>query len=246
MPKRRAGAYSRILGELRKLNLGKISRQSVKNILVEHGIDPGPKRGRGSWSEFLQIHADTLWQVDFFSKMVVTPKGLRQVFAMAFLQVDTRRVFVTPATLKPDADWMKAQAQAFLKHVGEQDLKCQTIMRDWDGKYTSDFTSVFTDRSITVKPVGPRAPNLNAFVERWIQSLKHEALNHFVVFGLAHFDHIVREFVDYYHERRPHQGIGNRLIAGKGDDEASAITCVEQVHCESCLGGLLKSYRRAA
>ena len=93
--------YSRILGELRKLNLGKISRQSVKNILVEHGIDPGPNRGRGSWSEFLQIHADTLWQVDFFSKMVVTPKGLRQVFAMAFLQVDTRRVFVTPATLKP-------------------------------------------------------------------------------------------------------------------------------------------------
>ena len=94
----------------------------------------------------------------------------------------------------------EGQAQAFLEYAGEQDLRCQTIMRDWDGKYTCDFTSVFTDRSITVKPVGPRAPNLNTSVERWTQSLKHEALNHFVVFGMAHFGHIVREFVDCYHE----------------------------------------------
>ena len=91
--------YSRILGELRKLNLGRISRQSVKNILVEHGFDPGPKRGRGSWSEFLTIHAETLWPVDFFSKMVWTVTGRRQVFAMAFIHIGTRRVFVTPATL---------------------------------------------------------------------------------------------------------------------------------------------------
>lgn len=170
----------------------------MKNILVEHHIDPGPRRGRGSWSEFLKMHAETLWQVDFFSKMVWTPKGMRQVFAMAYLHVGTRRVFVTPCTLKPDATWMRTQAQAFLDHSVDQRLQCRTIMRDWDGKYTNEFISVFTDRKICVKPVGPRAPNLNAFVERWIQSVKHEALNHFVVFGLAHFDHIVREFVNYY------------------------------------------------
>ena len=207
--------YSRILGELRKLNLGKISRQSVKNILVEHGFDPGPKRGRGSWSEFLKIHAETLWQVDFFSKMVWTVTGRRQVFAMAFIHIGTRRVFVTPATLQPDADWMQTQAHAFLQFATEQELGCETVIRDWDGKFSSEFTSVFTDRGIQVKPVGPRAPNLNAFVERWIQSLKHEALDHFMVIGLDHFDYIVSEYVTYYHENRPHQGIGNKLIAGE-------------------------------
>ena len=62
--------YSRILGQLRKLGVGRISRQTVKNILVEHGFEPGPRRGRGTWSEFLKIHADTLWQVDFFSKRI--------------------------------------------------------------------------------------------------------------------------------------------------------------------------------
>lgn len=218
----------------------------MKNILVEHGIDPGPTRGRGSWSEFLKIHAETLWQVDFFSKMIVTPKGLRQVFAMAFLHVNSRWVFVTAATLKPDADWMKTQARAFLQYVGEQEMKCHTIMPDWDGKYTNAFTSVFTDRSICVKPVGPRAPNLNAFVERWIQSLKHEALNHFIAFGLEDFDHIVREFVSYYHDRRPHQGIGNRLIDEEEAGDVAPIESIDQLRCRSRLGGLLKSYSRAA
>ena len=90
MAKDTGWGYSRILGELRKLGLGKLSRQSVKNILVENCLDPGPKRGKGSWSEFLQIHAETLWQVDFFSKNVWTLQGPRQVFAMAFIHVATR------------------------------------------------------------------------------------------------------------------------------------------------------------
>ena len=238
--------YSRILGELRKLGVGQISRQSVKNILVEHGIDPGPKRGRGTWSEFLKIHADTLWQVDFFSKRIWTKQGPQQVFALAFIHLASRKVFVTSATCRPDATWMKNQAHAFLRYANHEQLGCQMLMRDRDGKYTSAFDRVFTDRSIRVKPVGPQAPNLNASIERWIQSLKHEALNHFVVFGLAHFDYIVSEYVAYYHACRPHQGIGNRLIGSEEDDEPPAVISLDEVECETRLGGLLKHYYRAA
>jgi putative transposase len=194
----------------------------------------------------LKIHAATLWQVDFFSKNVWTLQGPRQVFALAFIHVATRRVFAAPATFKPDSAWLTAQAHAFLAYAEQRQLRCETIIRDRDGKYTSDFDRVFQKRSIAVKPVGPRAPNLNAFVERWIQSLKHEALNHFVVFGLAHFDHIVREFVNYYHDCRPHQGIGNRLIGAEHADEPPQIESVEQLECDWRLGGLLKTYRRAA
>ncbi len=140
--------YSRILGELRKLGLGKVCRQSVKNILIENGLDPGPKRGKGSWSQFLKIHAETLWQVDFFSKNVWTLQGPRQVFAMAFIHVATRRVFATPATFQPDSTWMTAQAHAFLVHAEQQNLRCETIIRDHDGKYTSDFDRIFQKRGI--------------------------------------------------------------------------------------------------
>ncbi|MCI0334824.1 MAG: transposase [Planctomycetes bacterium] len=87
---------------------------------------------------------------------------------------------------------------------------------------------------------------MNAFIERWIQSLKHEALNNFIVFGLVHFDLIVSSYCDYYHERRPHQGLGNRLIGATESDEPLPVVSLDQVRCETRRGGLLKHYYRAA
>lgn len=70
--------YGRIVGELRKLRIQCVGRTAVRTILQEADIKPSPKRGKGSWDEFVKIHADTLWQVDFFSKKVVTKRGIRQ------------------------------------------------------------------------------------------------------------------------------------------------------------------------
>ena len=89
---------ARILGELRKLGIKAVSRNTVKNILKRNGYDPGPQRGKGTWDEFLKIHFETLWQCDFFSKKVLTPKGFRDLFVLVFLHVETRRVFIPPAT----------------------------------------------------------------------------------------------------------------------------------------------------
>jgi putative transposase len=59
---------TRILGELKKLGVRTVSRSTVVNILREHGIDPGPKRGEGTWDEFVKRHAQTLWACDFFAR----------------------------------------------------------------------------------------------------------------------------------------------------------------------------------
>jgi hypothetical protein len=96
---------------------------------------------------------------------------------------------------------------------------------------------------------------MNAFVERWIQSLKYEALNHFIVFGQEHFDHIVSEYAAYYHDRRPHQGIGSVLllrqhdetVAATGNADASATPMsLAEIKRKSHLGGLLKHFYRDA
>jgi len=246
--------YTRILGELKKLRVGPVCRQSVKNILIEHGLDPGPKRGKGTWSDFLRIHAETLWQVDFFSKRVWTLAGPRQIFALAFIHLDTRRVFVTSSTFQPDAAWMESQARAFVEHTATERLPCSIVTRDYDGKFGDSFDRVFKERAIQVKPVGPQAPNLNAFVERWIQSLQQEALDHFICFGQEHFDHIVSEYVTYYHDLRPHQGVGNvRLPRPRGEPtEVPGSDCtpplrdLAEVKCGQRLGGLLKYFYRNA
>jgi len=249
MGKETGWGYTKILGELKKLRVGPIGRTSVKNILIEHGLDPGPKRGKGTWSDFLHVHAETLWQCDFFSRHVWTLKGPRQIFALAFIHLGTRRVFVTPGSFKPDAAWMETQAKAFLEHVAAERLSCSIVTRDYDGMYTKPFEQVFKDRSIQLKKVGPHAPNLNAFIERWIQSIQQEALDHFICFGKAHFDYIVSEYVAYYLEHRPHQSLGNAILPRPGEpplkvisdkDDAEPLT-LDKIKCEQRLGGLAQA-----
>jgi putative transposase len=92
--------YTRILGELRKPGI-KTSRTNVVNILRENKIDPKLDSKKGCWADFFKSHANTLWQCDFFSKHLVTTKGMRQCFMLAFLHVATRKVFLTPCTFKP-------------------------------------------------------------------------------------------------------------------------------------------------
>ncbi|MEX2168546.1 MAG: integrase core domain-containing protein [Pirellulales bacterium] len=239
--------YTRILGELRKLGIQKISRQTVVNILKRAELEPGPRRGPGTWDGFLKMHAETLWQCDFFSKRVITRFGLRQVFALVFIHVGTRRVFVTPSTCKPDAQWVQDQTRAFFRHGEETGLSAKLIMRDRDCKYSNGFDDVAKSHGAEVRLTAFRSPNENAFVERFVQSIKFECLDHFLVFGEMHFDYLCREFVDYYHANRPHQGLDNRLIIQRPPPSETAPTVpVSQIECRKRLGGLLKSYHRAA
>ena len=66
--------YTRIIGELRKLGIKKISRQTVRNILKEEGVQPGPDRTSDTWADFLKRHGETRWGCDFFSVKTVTKK----------------------------------------------------------------------------------------------------------------------------------------------------------------------------
>ena len=138
------------------------------------------------------------------------------------------------------------QPLLFLDYIAEQELPCEIIMRDHNGAFSKKLDQVFKDKGIQLKPVGPKAPNLNAYIERWIQSLKQEALNHFIVFGKTHFDYIVAEYIAYYLECRPHQGLNNKLLPlprGRPDDEDEAIPVDPgKIKCEHQLGGILKHY----
>jgi putative transposase len=95
--------YTRMLGELRQLGITHISRQAVKAILKKQGISPAPDRGGGTWTEFIRIHAATLWQCDFLTKPIWTPKGLVNLYVLVFLHIGTRRLWLSPATRRPDA-----------------------------------------------------------------------------------------------------------------------------------------------
>lgn len=238
--------YGRIVGELRKLRIRCCGRTTVRTILKEEGIHPGPKRGPGTWDSFVKIHSDTLWQCDFFSKMVMTSSGLKQAFVLAFMHVKSRRVICSPATIKPDNKWVTSQAKFMLEQARAMQLPVRYLVRDLDFKYSKRFDQVFTENGVSIEPTAPRAPNQNAFVERWVGSIKAECLNHFIVFGLRHLDHIVCSYLEYYHEARPHQRKDNKPLLGVWPEIDDPPDKKEEVICKEWLGGVLKHYERSA
>jgi putative transposase len=134
--------------------------------------------------------------------MIWTPTGLRQAFVLAFIHVGTRRVFCSPCSFKPDAKWMVRQAHSFVEQAREAGLRIDYLIRDRDGKYVREFDQVFKDIGCRIEPTAPQSPNQNAFIERWVKSMKFECLNYFIVFGKKHLDHLVSCYTDFYNELR--------------------------------------------
>jgi transposase InsO family protein len=88
------------------------------------------------------------------------------------------------------------------------------VLIDHDTTYSAEFDRVLEADGGEVKRVGPRAPNLNAYAERFAKTLRKEPLDHFVVLGAGHLRHLTDEFVARYNAERPHQGAGNVPLTG--------------------------------
>jgi len=234
--------YSRILGELKKLAMRKIGRTTVQNILKAEGFDPGPRRGTGTWDEFIKRHAKTLYACDFLSKKIWTKRGLVDYFILVFIHIDSRKVWVSPASAHPNGQWVAQQARNFCIHLDEQGQTITHLIHDRDCKFGGLFDVIIKAQGAKVIRLPIQSPNLNAFCERFIQTLKHECLDRFMVFGEKHLNYLVDEFVGYYHIQRPHQGKGNVLLIGS---DLPTVTA-GKIHCEERLGGLIKHYYRKA
>jgi Integrase core domain len=85
------------------------------------------------------------------------------------------------------------------------------LILDRDTKYSDAFRSVLVREGIQVIRLPPRSPNLNAFAERFVRSIKEECLSRMIFFGPASLQHAVRQFMAHYRSERNHQGLENRL-----------------------------------
>ena len=131
--------------------------------------------------------------------------------------------------------------------MGDWGLTATHLLIDHDAKYAAGFDAVFEAEDVAVKRVGPRAPNMNAYAERWVQTLRTECLDHFLILGEAHLRHVTAEFVAHYNEERPHQAKGNVPLPDADNEEPPILSFpTGEVKCRQWLGGLLKHYHRAA
>jgi putative transposase len=236
---------TRIVGELRKLGIKKVSRQTVRNILKEESIEPGPDRTSDTWDEFIKRHGATLWGCDFFSVKSVTAKGIQTLFMIAFLNLKTREAIVSKSTAHPDSAWVVEQTEAFLDQTMNRDEKPSIILHDLDTKFTKEFTANLKEKGVRTNPLPKASPNLNGRCERFIETIKLEALRHFLIFGKRHLDYIVSEFCEYYNKHRAHME-RQHLPPVREEPEEVVTLKMEQIEVKSYVGGLVKSFERKA
>jgi putative transposase len=116
------------------------------------------------------------------------------------------------------------------------------LIHDRDTKFTQAFDGLLKSSGIEPVVLPPRSPNLNAHCERFVRSIKEEALAHMLILGKRSLYYVVQQYLVHYHAERHHQGLGNELIAPE-----SGMGChTGQVAHRERLGGLLRYYYREA
>ena len=115
------------------------------------------------------------------------------------------------------------------------------LICDRDRKWSRDVRRRLEEAGVHVVLTPVRAPNANAYAERFVRSMKEECLDRMIPIGERHVRRAIAEYVEHYHQERNHQGLGNRLIAG-----TPVIDMTNRVQRRPRLGGLLNFYRRAA
>jgi len=98
------------------------------------------------------------------------------------------------------------------------------------------------DARIRMKKNSMRAMNLQAHIDRLIQGLQQEMLDHFIVIRTMRFDFLVAEHVDHCHMERPHQSKGNVPLTGEWAESHSEPPDSDEVACRYRLVGVLKHY----
>ena len=236
------GGYTRIRGAL--ANLGHdVARGTIANILKQHGIEPAPERcKKTTWQQFLQAHWEALAAADFFTVEVWTRSGLVRVMVLFVIELSTRQVEIAGICPQPDGAWMTQISRNLTDDVDGFLVGKKHLIHDRDPLFTPEFRETLAAAGVRTVRLPARSPNLNAYAERFVRSIKESCLDRMIFFGERSLGRAVQEFVAHYHFERNHQGLDNELIF----PERSAAKSGAPIECRQRLGGMLKYYHRQA
>jgi transposase InsO family protein len=174
---------------------------------------------------------------------VWTACGLVTYYILFFLHLGSRKVYVAGVTPHPDQWWMVQMARNVTMADWGFLAPRQYLIHDRDGKFCPAFRQLIDETGVKRVPLPPRSPNLNAYAERWVRSVKDEALSQLILFGERSLRHAIKQYEMHYHTERPYQGKGNVVLlpsAEQGMEREGPTRCRER------LGGLLKYYHHEA
>jgi putative transposase len=232
--------YTRIEGALSNLGY-KIGRGTIAKILASNGIDPAPLRGkRTAWSIFLKAHWKILVASDFFTVEVWRLQGLTTYYVLFVIELSTRLVKVAGITVNPNTAWMLQIGRNLIDSEDGLLAGRRKLIIDRDTKYCADFRNLLTNTGCEIIRLPPRSPNLNAYAECFVGSIKAECLSRLLFFGEASLRRAIRQYMTHYHHERNHQGVNNHLLEVAVNDSSYTGRVVQRER----LGGVLNYYYR--
>jgi transposase InsO family protein len=231
--------YSRIHGELCKLG-DSVGRSTVRDVLKRQHVPSAPqRRQKGStWRSFLTHHSQQILACDFFT---VETAFLQRLYVFFFIELGTRRVHLAGCTAHPTAAWVVQQARQMSWAVQDGTVPVRFLIRDRDAKFVPGFDTVFRSEGVKIIRTPFRAPNANAFAERWVRSAREECLDHLLILGERHLHRVLREYVTFFNHRRPHQGLSQQCPTPLPSPPGTG-----PVRRVDVLGGIIHDYERRA
>ena len=240
----RSWGYDRIVGALANLGIT-ISDRTVGAILKRHNLPPAPERSKTtSWRRFVRSHMDVLAATDFFTVEVWGLRGLVTYYVLFFINLASRRVHVAGITANPKEPWMVQVARNVTMNGWGFLADCRYLIHDRDAKFSLAFRETLKSAGIKSVMLPPKSPNLNAYAERWVRSIKQECLSRLICFGEGSLRKAITEYVEHYDLERNHQGKGNTILCPVAGDRVGK--CAGPIRSRERLGGLLRFYHRGA
>ena len=175
---------------------------------------------------------------DFFT---VQTLSLRRFYVLFFIELESRRVHLAGCTTNPTGTWVTQQARN-LSFTGVFD-RIRFLVHDRDSKFASAFDEVFRSEGIKVIHTPIRAPQANAYAERFVRTIRTECLDWLLIIGRRHLESVLRIYTTHYNRERPH-----RALALHPPDSATTIPRVNlgTIERRDLLGGLIHEYHQAA
>jgi transposase InsO family protein len=201
----------RIHGELLKLGID-VAQSTVSKYMAQGRRPPGQ-----TWWTFLRNHADGIASIDLFVVPTVTFKLL---FGLVILRHGRREVVSFAVTTHPTAEWLARQiSEAFPWNSAPRYL-----IRDRDRSYGDIFQRRVQSMGIRDRPIAPRSPWQNGYVERLIGSVRRECLDHLIIFSETHLRHVLSGYATYYNTVRTHLALDKDAPLGRSMQRTGTIT----------------------
>ena len=193
------------------------------------------------WAKFLKAHWGAIAAMDFFKVEVMTLIGPVRYSVLVVMDLKTRHVEVAGIVREAYEKWMFQVLRNLTDAVDGFLLGKTHVIMDRDPVFTAGVRDML--RHAGTKPVRlpRRSPNLNAFIERFIRSIKEECLDRVIPLGEAHLRELIREYMAHCHIERPHQGLGGAFIQPANNHAADRPLARRER-----LGALLNYYYREA